>query len=149
MTRSTASRLTRRQWLRTMSALVLWPASATWGQAAKSKAPKAAKSKSSQPPVTTEEFAARIPAASVSNCDECGGLGRLPLKVYVHVEGQAAAKAADSVPHRYCPACQAGKNDMKPPAVRPHQTNSMDRPRQAKLARPAREGCFPRETSLA
>ena len=51
-----------------------------------------------------------------NNCDECGGLGVLPLKnrkPYYHIEGQAPPKAADAVPHRFCPKCQPDKKDQE------------------------------------
>jgi hypothetical protein len=50
------------------------------------------------------------------NCEECGGLGFLPLKnrkPYFHVEGQAAPKPADAVPHRFCPKCQPDRKDQE------------------------------------
>ncbi len=53
---------------------------------------------------------------AVSSCDDCGDLGFLPLKTrkpYYHIEGQAAPKAADAVPHRFCPKCRPGKKDQE------------------------------------
>lgn len=50
----------------------------------------------------------------LTNCEDCGGLGFLPLKnrkPYFHVEGMPSPKAADAVPHRYCPKCQPDKKD--------------------------------------
>ena len=51
-----------------------------------------------------------------NDCPDCGGLGFLPLKnrrPYFHVEGQAAPKAADAVPHRFCPKCRADRNHQE------------------------------------
>ncbi|WP_425615600.1 hypothetical protein NA78x_005525 [Anatilimnocola sp. NA78] len=54
--------------------------------------------------------------APKNDCPDCGGLGFLPLKnrrPYFHVEGQPAPKAADAVPHRFCPKCQANRNQQE------------------------------------
>ena len=51
-----------------------------------------------------------------SNCEDCGGMGFLPLqnrKPYYHIEGSPPPKAAEAVPHRYCPKCQPDKKDAE------------------------------------
>lgn len=51
----------------------------------------------------------------LNNCEECAGIGFLPLKnrkPYYHIEGMPPPKAADAVPHRYCPKCQQDKKDQ-------------------------------------
>ncbi|WP_254513443.1 hypothetical protein [Anatilimnocola floriformis] len=53
-------------------------------------------------------------AQGLKDCEDCGGIGFLPMqnrKPYFHIEGQPAPKAADAVPHRYCPKCQPDKKD--------------------------------------
>lgn len=62
--------------------------------------------------VGSSQLFAQAPA---NPCEECAGLGFLPLKnrkPYYHIEGQAAPKAADAVPHRFCPKCQPDKKDQ-------------------------------------
>ena len=52
----------------------------------------------------------------LNNCEECAGIGFLPLKnrkPYYHIEGMPPPKAADAVPHRYCPKCQPDKKDQE------------------------------------
>lgn len=53
---------------------------------------------------------------AVDPCEDCAGLGFLPLKnrkPYYHIEGQVAPKAADAAPHRFCPKCQPDKKDQE------------------------------------
>src|SRR5262245_58310 len=115
--RSTPDSLTRRQWLQSSAAVAgSLAAGSLIAQDAKKAAPKA--------PASLQEFAAQPAAGQAAigqavvklgtDCNDCGGLGYLPLKnrrPYFHAEGQPLPKAADAVPHRYCPTCQAGKND--------------------------------------
>jgi len=112
MAAARASRLSlnRRQWL-SASAAVAVSGSTLLAQEPKAQQPKR--------PANLLEFAGGQAAGggavgAVGDCKDCGGLGFLPLKnrkPYFHVEGQPLPKAADAVPHRYCPTCQAGKDD--------------------------------------
>lgn len=55
----------------------------------------------------------RAQAPQTTTCDECGGVGFLPLrsrKPYVHIEGQPAPRGVDGVPYRFCPKCQANRD---------------------------------------
>jgi len=100
--------------MRDVAAVALPAAIAAAGSSLLGQEPKAQPPKR---PASLQEFAGQGPAgapAGAAGCNDCGGLGFLPLKnrrPYFHVEGQPLPKAADAVPHRYCPTCRADGND--------------------------------------
>jgi hypothetical protein len=67
-------------------------------------------------PRNFREFAGQAIGEAKTGCEDCAGLGILPLKnrkPYYHIEGQPPPKAADAVAARWCPKCQADKKDQE------------------------------------
>jgi hypothetical protein len=67
-------------------------------------------------PRNFQKFAGQAINEASTGCEDCAGLGILPVKnrkPYYHIEGQPAPKAADAVAVRWCPKCQPDKKDQE------------------------------------
>ena len=108
-----AAELNRREWLQTTAAVAVPLAIAAstgqlLGQDPTVEVPKR--------PRNLLDFAGQAGGEAATDCLDCAGLGFLPLKnrkPYVHIEGQPPPKAADAVPHRFCPKCRPDRKEQE------------------------------------